>query len=119
MRFHCGQDSTHSNSIGICLYFPTSPILPGPHNLFLNQQIGIFIIFILICPSLAVLAVIICGVGVHHSICRSISHLPQCHQVEYGVRGEGYNNNNNNTGSGGQRGWEKCDSSIAVFLTQG
>ena len=36
------------------------------------------------------------------------------------VMGEGYNNNNNNnTGSGGQRGWEKCDSSIAVFLTQG
>ena len=33
------------------------------------------------------------------------------------VRGEGYDNNN--TGSGGQRGWEKCDSSIAVFLTQG
>ena len=33
------------------------------------------------------------------------------------VRGEGYNNNY--TGSGGQRGWEKCDSSIAVFLTQG
>ncbi len=35
------------------------------------------------------------------------------------VRGEGYNDNNNNTGSCGQRGWEKCDSSIAVFLTQG
>ena len=36
------------------------------------------------------------------------------------VRGEGYDNNYNyNTGSGGQRGWEKCDSSIAVFLTQG
>ena len=34
------------------------------------------------------------------------------------VRGEGYNNNNY-TGSGGQRGWEKCDSSIAVLLTQG
>ena len=35
------------------------------------------------------------------------------------VRGEGYNDNDDNTGSGGQRGWEKCDSNIAVFLTQG
>ncbi len=70
------------------------------------------------CPSLAVLAVVICGVGVPHLLCchESSSATP----VEYGVRGEGYNNNyNNNTGSGGQRGWEKCDSSIAVFLTQG
>ena len=88
--------------------------------LYLMEHINIILIRpVWICPSLAVLAVVICGVGVRHSICRSISHLPQCHQVEYGVRGEGYNNNYNNTGSGGQRGWEKCDTSIAVFLTQG
>ena len=35
------------------------------------------------------------------------------------VRGEGYNDNYDNTGSGGQRGWEKCDSSFGVFVTQG
>ena len=56
---------------------------------------------------------VICGVGWAHDGSVKCDSTP----VEYGVRGEGYNDNN--TGSGGQRGWEKCDSSIAVFLTQG
>ena len=34
------------------------------------------------------------------------------------VRGEGYDNNNNNTGSGGQRGWEKCDSSSGLGVKE-
>ena len=50
----------------------------------------------------------------------SSSHLPLfAITCEGGV--EGYNNNDDddNTGSGGQRGWEKCDSTIEVFVTQG
>ena len=49
----------------------------------------------------------------------SSSHLP-LFAITYEGRVEGYNNDNNdNTWSGGQRGWEKCDSSIGVFVTQG
>ena len=50
----------------------------------------------------------------------SSPHLP-LFAITYEGRVEGYNNNDkdNNTRSGGQRGWEKCDSSIGVFVTQG
>ena len=46
----------------------------------------------------------------------SSSHLP-LFAITYEGGVEGYNNND--TGSGGQRGWEKCDSTLGVFVTQG